>query len=208
MGITVCPSQGTSGHTLLTIRAWRLSPLGSEEWEPALRETSGVSLEGVRGGVHRGGFLNIYRKGCHWAWSVPLRYARSHSSSGFLFFLIPAPICQSPLPLLFPAPAPSPCSLLPSPCSLLSSPFAIPFHCSLAPLSDLSPCCPSLLGAETMRSVWSSALPNHLQVLPCHPHKATYLSPNLAECLRRDTCLSEHWQEEHEAMNLAAFPGT
>ena len=57
------------------------------------------------------------------------------------------------------------------------------------------------------RSEWRSALPNHPQVPPCHPHKATYLSLNLAQCPWRDLCLSEHWQEEHEAMNLAVFPG-
>lgn len=93
----------------------------------------------------------------------PLPPTLSPCSLAFSFFLLPN------IPLSFP-----PSSLI-----LPVSPFAIPFHCSLALLPILSPCCCSLPGVEIMkRSMWNSALLNHLSVLPCHPCK--YLNSNLA----------------------------
>ena len=87
-------------------------------------------------------------------------------------------LCPAPYSL---PPVSSPCSillsvlLLPHPYCLFSSLPPTPpcfticysFHCSLAPLLFLSSCCPSLLGAETRRSIWRAVLcPNTSRCFP------------------------------------------
>ena len=171
-----------------------------EGWELALQEMSGVSLEGAQRGAYQGGFLNICRKGGHWALSVPLTDVCSHSPTLPCSVLsvpsaIPCSFARFPFPC---PPGPSPCSLSLSPCSCslsslssfhpapcsspVSSPRAIPFHCSPAPPPILSAYYSSLPGPKaTRRSMGSSVLPNHIYMPP-------YLNPNLVQCPRRDTC--------------------
>lgn len=106
-----------------------------EGWELALQEMSGVSLEGAQRGAYQGGFLNICRKGGHWALSVPLTDVCSHSPT------LPCSVLSVPsaIPCSF-ARFPFPCPPGPSPCSLSLSPVPAPSPRSL--LSTLLPAPP------------------------------------------------------------------
>lgn len=123
----------------------------------------------------------------------------------------PVPHClppgASPCPHpSLPVPAPSPCSLL-STCSLLLPCFlAMSCTLSLFPAPSAHP--HWLGGGATVSPRAKSHRKKHVEKCSAQPplHASLPKSHPCVQRPRRDTCRSERGQE-HEAMNLAAFPG-